>query len=218
MSAVVSLNVTRLLLVVLLQSGLASAHSPGASFLSVRAGADGTVLLRWDLALADAHRAIGIDTDGNGVEPAEVARGEQALFAYALSRVAVSSRGQPCALRAKPPLQLASHRDGRHLALRLVARCAPVPEQLTLQLRWISDMDAGHRTLARVRLGEQSQSAVFKQGRETLHFAQTVEAIDHHERWVRWLAAFLLPALLGISLLLWLGPNKVFGRVRRMLR
>lgn len=150
---------------------LAGAHAPGSSLL--RVDAEGEQLqLRWDVALADAHLAVGLDRDGDGmVAPAEAAAGEPALFAYASERLGATAQQQPCALSPRRPLQLAQHRDGRHLVLRFAALC-PVPvRQLELHVALLyGDRDPAHRVRARVRIGEEQWGRVFLAGRERLRF------------------------------------------------
>lgn len=187
---------------------LALAHQPGSSFLIVRAEGE-QLHLRWDVALADADLAVGLDRDRDGVvAPAEAGAGEAALFAYAGEHLAASGPGGPCSLSPQRPLQVAEHRDGRHLVLRFTGRCPqPVRElQLTATLMH-GDRDPAHRVRARVQIGDHRWGRVFSAGRAALRLdgpgrgfadyfregiAHVLGGADH----LLFLAGLFLPAVL----------------------
>ena len=133
----------------------ALAHQPGSSRLVLQVQDSGAAELRWDVALADADLAVQLDAHGNRdgvVDPAEVAAGENALFAYAEARLHLSAEGRDCPLAPRRPLQLATRPSGRSLVLRFLARC-PAGETLSLQSELMLDADAGHRSLLRAQRG-----------------------------------------------------------------
>jgi len=142
----------------------ASAHQPGNSRLLLRASEAGAVELRWDVALADADLALGLDARGNRngqVDPGEAAAGEAALFAYGLERLHLSAAGRDCPLRARRPIQLTARASGRSLVLRFTADCADAASHDGVALRsaLLFDVDPGHRSLLRGQWGEGAAQA-----------------------------------------------------------
>ena len=139
----------------------ASAHQPGSSRLVLLVQQSGAAELRWDVALADADLAVQLDAHGNRngmVDPAEVAAGENALFAYAAERLQLGSEGRDCPLIARRPLQLATRASGRSLVLRFAGDC-PAGKALTLYSQLMLDADASHRSLLRAQWGESPPQA-----------------------------------------------------------
>ena len=139
----------------------ALAHQPGNSRLVLLVQERGGVELRWDVALADADLAVQLDAHGNRdgvVDPAEVAAGENVLFAYAQARLHLSTAGQICTLTPRRPLQVASRPSGRSLVLRFVAACA-AGEPVTLLSELMFDAEPSHRSLLRAQWGEAAPQA-----------------------------------------------------------
>lgn len=158
-----------------------AAHQPGNSRLLLRADEGGRVELRWDVALADADLAIGLDARGNRngeVEPGEAAAGEGALFAYGLERLHLATGGRDCPLRARRPVQLAERPGGRSLVLRFQADCAAVGDDgITLRSALLFDADAAHRSLLRGQWGEGvAQSGVLTAGRPAFTLVRQARA------------------------------------------
>ena len=134
----------------------APAHENGKSRLVLRVQESGTAELHWDVAVADADHAVRLDAHGNkdGItDPAEVAAGENALFAYAQARLRLSAAGRDCPLTTEKPLLLATRQSGRSLVLRFTARC-PSAQAITLHSQLMFDVAPTHRSLLRVQVGE----------------------------------------------------------------
>lgn len=139
----------------------ALAHQPGNLRLVVRVQPSGAAELRWDVALADADLAVQLDAHGNRdgvVDPAEVAAGENALFAYAQARLQLSTGERDCPLAPRRPLQVATRPSGRSLVLRFTAVCA-AGEPVTLYSQLMFDADPSHRSLLRAQWGEATPQA-----------------------------------------------------------
>ena len=139
----------------------AFAHQPGSSRLVLLVQQSGAADLRWDVALADADIAVQLDAHGNGngeVDPAEVAAGENVLFAYAQARLHLSAAGRDCPLTARRPLQVAKRASGRSLVLRFTALCA-AGEAITLYSQLMVDAAPSHRSLLRAQWGEATAQA-----------------------------------------------------------
>jgi hypothetical protein len=147
-------------LVCLLCAGTASAHKPSDSYLVLDV-AGKEVTGQWDIALRDLDMAIGLDQDGNGeLTWDEVRARHEAIAAYALSRLALSSGGTPCPLRVTAHL-LDDHSDGAYAVLRLHAACAADIVALDATYRLLFDIDPQHKGLLRLTNKTQTSTAIF---------------------------------------------------------
>ncbi len=146
--------------VLLLLAGLAHAHKPSDSYLTLYA--DGRTLRgQWDIALRDLEYAIGLDADGDGVITWGELRAKHAeIDAYALARLAVTADGQPC--RLAPTAHLVDdHTDGAYAVLRFDAQCAGASRlRIAVEYSLFFDLDPTHRGLLRADLGSGTQTAV----------------------------------------------------------
>ena len=101
----------------------AQAHKASDSYLSL-AVQDERVEGQWDIALRDLEMAVGIDANGDAALTwDEVRARHEAIAAYALARLRLSSGGKPCALRVNGQL-VDYHTDGAYSVLRLQGSCA----------------------------------------------------------------------------------------------
>jgi hypothetical protein len=142
-------------------SGLAQAHKPSDSYLSIRADDKG-VSGQWDIALRDLDFAIGLDADGDGNITWGETRAQHAqIAAYALARLTLQADGQPCTIEV--PLQLVDHHtDGAYSVLQLAIRCPQAtPAKLTLDYRLFAEIDPQHRGLLKLSTPAGARSAVF---------------------------------------------------------
>src|SRR6185503_11076705 len=91
-------QVKGLVLALLLAAGLAHAHKPSDSYLTLHA--DGKSLRgQWDIALRDLEYAVGLDADGDGaITWGELKAKQNDADAYALARLALEADGRPCKL------------------------------------------------------------------------------------------------------------------------
>ena len=137
-------------------AGLAHAHKPSDSYLSLEA-ADNRLQGQWDIALRDLEFAIGLDADGNGaITWGELRRKHSEIAAYAFARLAL--RG--CSITPGAHL-VDQHTDGAYAVLKFTADCGqPLPDSLELQYSLFADLDPTHRGLLRARLGPQTVTAV----------------------------------------------------------
>ncbi|MEJ5989002.1 HupE/UreJ family protein [Ramlibacter sp. PS3R-8] len=125
----------------------ALAHKPSDSYLTLR-GDDAGIAVRWDVALRDLDYVLQLDQDGNG----ELTWGEVRLRSadiekLALSRLAVSSAAQACALRTAAPLMLDRHSDGTYAVLTLQASCSRMADSVKVAYSLLFDVDPTHRGL-----------------------------------------------------------------------
>ncbi len=138
-------------------AGLAHAHKPSDSYLSLETSHD-TLHGQWDIALRDLEFAIGLDADGDGAITWGELRAKQAeIAAYAFARLAL--RG--CAIKPGA-LLVDEHTDGAYAALSFTAECGgpALPRSLELEYSLFADLDPTHRGLLRARLGSQTVTAV----------------------------------------------------------
>ena len=146
----------RLFVALLLACGLAHAHKPSDSYLSLTA--EGNALRgQWDIALRDLEYAIGLDADGDGaITWGELRRKQSEIAAYAFARLTV----RDC--RITPgPLLVDQHTDGGYAVLQFTAGCgAALPKRVELEYSLFADLDPTHRGLLRAKLGEQTVTGV----------------------------------------------------------
>jgi hydrogenase/urease accessory protein HupE len=123
----------------------ASAHKASDAYLQVDAR-EGTVDVRWDIALRDLDAVLALDADGDrALTWGEVRSALPSIEAHVLPRLAIDG----CALRPAAPA-LETRSDGTYLALTLHAACTP-PAGLPMRYTLFAQSDATHRGIAQVR-------------------------------------------------------------------
>lgn len=155
-------------LLLLMAAGLAHAHKPSDSYLSLRA--DGKSLTgQWDVALRDLEHAVGLDANGDGtITWGELKAKHADIDAYLLARLALQADGKPCKLAPSERL-VDEHTDGAYAVLRFTAACHTARYRtLTLEYSLFFDLDPTHRGLLRLDLGGQSQTGIFSPERPRL--------------------------------------------------
>jgi HupE / UreJ protein len=136
----------------------ALAHKASDSYLVLDVqGAQ--VVGQWDIALRDIDFALGLDADGDGsITWGELRARHTDINAWALNALSLS-RGGSCNLRVTQN-QVDEHTDGSYTVLHLAGDCPATTGDLALGYRLLFDVDALHRSLARITLDGQVQSAV----------------------------------------------------------
>jgi hypothetical protein len=148
------------LLAALLLAAPAWAHKPSDSYLTLDVE-QGEVDGQWDIALRDLEMAIGLDQDGNGeLTWNEVRARHDAIAAYALARLKLSSAGAACPLRVTQQL-LDDHSDGAYAVLRLHADCGGAIAALDVDYRLLFDIDPQHKGLLQLKHDGQVSTAIF---------------------------------------------------------
>lgn len=135
-------------------AGLAAAHKPSDSYLTLQPGGQGLVG-QWDIALRDLDHAIGLDADGDGaITWGEVKARHADIAAYAAARLVLQADGRACAL-AVGPQQVDEHTDGAYSVLPLAADCAGAATgTVGVGYTLFAELDPQHRGL--LRLGTRS--------------------------------------------------------------
>ncbi|MGZ3183374.1 MAG: HupE/UreJ family protein [Telluria sp.] len=153
----------RLLLAALLfASAPAWAHKPSDAYLMIDATPDGSRITgQWDIALRDLDFAIGLDGDGDGrLTWDEVRARHDAITAYALARLRISSGGDTCTL--EPRAQLVDrHTDGTYTVLPFDVSCPHPVRSLRVEYRLFADIDPQHKGLLQLRVGDMVRTANF---------------------------------------------------------
>ena len=110
--------------------------------------------------MRDLEGAIGLDTNGDGdITWGEVRARKQAIAGYALSRLSVSSGGQPCTISVTDQA-IDRHTDGAYAVLMLDGSC-PAPGPATIDYRLLFDIDPQHRGLLNYVENGASRSVIF---------------------------------------------------------
>jgi hypothetical protein len=118
-----------LALLAFLAAGLAHAHKPSDSYLSLEVRGEATQG-QWDIALRDLEYAIGLDEDGDGAITWGELRGKRSqIEAYAFARLTVRAGSEGCPLQPEG-LLFDEHSDGGYAVLRFNA-AAPPPTSST---------------------------------------------------------------------------------------
>ncbi|MEJ7669210.1 MAG: HupE/UreJ family protein [Casimicrobiaceae bacterium] len=138
----------------------AFAHKPSDAYLTLNR--DGTALTgQWDIALRDLDLALGLDANGDGeITWGEVRTQHAAIAAYAMQRLAVSSAGERCALRATGH-QIDTHTDGAYAVVNLAGDCAGAGPTLAIDYSLLHDLDPQHRGLLNFVEAGESHSVIF---------------------------------------------------------
>lgn len=149
-----------LLVGLLVWSSGALAHKASDSYLALDlqpGGASG----QWDIALRDLDDAIGLDADDDGaITWGELRTREQAVAAYALTRLVLTADRKPCPARLDD-LQVDEHTDGKYAVLRFSAVCPGDAHRFGIGYRLLFDLDAQHRGLLRLTDGGRVTTTVF---------------------------------------------------------
>ncbi|WEF31264.1 HupE/UreJ family protein [Pseudoduganella chitinolytica] len=189
----------------------ARAHKPSDSYLTLRLDGE-RVEARWDIALRDLDFAMGIDANDDGrLTWDEIRARHDAIAAYALARLRLSSAEGGCPLVARTQL-VDRHTDGAYTVLTLEGACRAPPTRLLVDYRLFADTDAQHRGLLRIDHGATVQTAILggerpRQALELEHVSAARQFLAYvwHGMWHIWigfdhilfLVSLLLPAVLA---------------------
>ena len=154
-----------LLAALLLQvlQGVAWAHKPSDSYLTLRAASGSSdIAVRWDIALRDLDYVLQLDRDGNGeLTWGEVRQRSDEITRLAISRLELTVADKPCAWVTSGPLALDRHSDGTYAVLSLTAQCASLSGVLKTRYSLLFDVDPSHRGLVQwIAPGTESAQAL----------------------------------------------------------
>lgn len=138
----------------------AQAHKASDSYLSLTVEKD-RIEGQWDIALRDLEMAVGLDADGDAaITWDELRARHEAVAAYALSRLQLSSDGAACPLRVTQHL-VDRHTDGSYAVLRLQATCPQPVTSLAVDYNLLFDIDPQHKGLLRLTHQSATGTAIF---------------------------------------------------------
>ena len=136
-------------LLLLAMTTSAAAHKASDAFLNLTV-TSATIEGRVDIALRDLEQAVGLDADGNrAITWSELAAQRSALDSYVTSRLDLAADGTPCPIQPGA-LLVDRHSDGAYAVLRIVAACAAPPTRLSIDYRFLFDLDPLHRGLVQI--------------------------------------------------------------------
>ena len=111
--------------------------------------------------MRDLDLALGLDANGDGeITWGEVRAKDAAIAMLATQRLAVSSGGEKCALRATG-LEIDTHTDGAYAVLNLAGDCPHAGPTLAIEYSLLFDLDPQHRGLLNFVEHGESQSIVY---------------------------------------------------------
>ena len=138
----------------------AQAHKASDSYLSLAVQGE-KIDGQWDIALRDLEMAVGLDAnDDAAITWDEVRARHEAIAAYALARLKLSSDGQSCALRVTEHL-IDTHTDGAYAVLRLQGACPAPVATLSVDYNLLFDVDPQHKGLLKLTHGASTSTAIF---------------------------------------------------------
>ncbi len=153
----------------------AAAHKPSDSYLTLSVN-ETTVEGRWDIALRDLDYAIGLDGDGDGaITWGELRARHEAIAAYALPRLDISTSARACPIRIDDHL-VENHSDGAYAVLRFSAPCPVDGNTLRVTYRLFFDLDSQHRGLLRVDTTRGTHTAVLSPEKNS--FRSDLNSVD----------------------------------------
>lgn len=156
----------------------AIAHKPSDSYISLKTE-DGLVRGQWDIALRDLDYAMGLDMNDNGeITWGELRERQDAVYAYALSRLSIVENGRNCQLKPEDML-VDDHSDGHYAVLKFQALCTEAPEKLSITYRLFFDLDTQHRGLLRLVHHEITETAIFSP--EHKNYVRPLQSV--HKPW-----------------------------------
>ena len=205
------------LFVVLTCTTAAHAHKPSDAYLRIGAASRSelatTVPLRWDLAVRDLDRVLGIDANRDGaITWGELRGADRATRDLLRAHLSATLESVPCAVTIAGGEQprVTHHSDGAYAVYDLELRCPAHGDALALRYDLLFELDPQHRALVRnlasdsitvlsrqersmtvsLPVAEPAQGRLWKAVREGVHHIWT--GYDH----LLFLLALLLPALL----------------------
>ncbi|MDI1261281.1 HupE/UreJ family protein [Aquabacterium sp.] len=151
------LKLLLLALALLLLGGLAQAHKPSDSYLTLTPQDAGRVDVSWHIALRDLDTELGLDRDDDGLLTwGEVRPRWSELMNFARPTLRLRHDGQDCTPMAEPPAepQIDTHTDGRYAVLRWTAQCPLATghawQSLDIDYRLFALTDPTHRGIVRL--------------------------------------------------------------------
>jgi HupE / UreJ protein len=196
-----------------LVSGVALAHKPSDSYLTLDASGR-TIAARWDIALRDLDYTLGLDRDGNGAITWGELRARLAdVDAYALPRLVVAGDAEVCTQSVQDH-QVVTHSDGTYVVLHFVLDCKREPHALDIDYQLFFESDSQHRGLVHLDAAGTTSALTFASDHRHEHLEvravsrwaqfRSIVRVGVHHIWegydhLLFLLALLLPSVLRRS-------------------
>lgn len=144
----------------LLAAAPAGAHKASDSYLRIEAGKMHDYAGRWDIAVIDLERVVGLDADADGrITWRELRSRADAVMTHALGALTMQTAGGVCKL-IPGALLVDSHAGEIYASFDFGADCAGATGELKLDYSLLFATDPGHRGFLRIDQGERTQSAI----------------------------------------------------------
>ncbi|GAB3251728.1 HupE/UreJ family protein [Chitinimonas naiadis] len=141
-----------------LSSGLALAHKPSDSYLTLTETPT-RPQLQWDIALRDLDVALGLDADQDGkVNWRELQAAEPRLQQYAFSRLTISADKTACPLVYRG-MRVDRHVDGTYAVLDAELAC-PIAASYQVGYHFLFDLDRLHKGIVTLHRNGHTQTAI----------------------------------------------------------
>jgi hypothetical protein len=148
-------------LIITLWCGLAAAHKPSDSYLTLKLK-DDAISGRWDIALRDLDFALGLDDDNNGaITWGELRVKDKEINQYAFSHLQLMVLNQACTLQPEA-FKVDKHSDGAYAVLEFSGKCSAAlrASSLTVGYSLFAGLDQQHRGLLSLHRDGNIQTAV----------------------------------------------------------
>ena len=120
------------------------AHTPSSSYLFIDEQ-DGTLQLRWDIALRDLEYVVGLDSNQDQqISWQELKDKHQEISAYAYSNLRLQRDNKLCRLETAE-MQVVKHTDGSYAVLQILPECDASQGSLVVNYSLLFDVDENHR-------------------------------------------------------------------------
>ena len=165
------------LLLLLMLTGVASAHISSSGFLVIKVqgrSLSGSL----EIAVRDAELAVGADANHDGkITWGELHAAEPRLARYVAQHLVLRVQESGCPLTFQP-LQVNERVDGNYAWLPFTAQCGATPGDLSVRYTLMDDLDPSHRGLLTLTSGTTAQTGVLGGQNSIASFT-----VDETSRW-----------------------------------
>jgi hypothetical protein len=142
-------SVLRFLVIALASLGgsIATAHTSGASFITLKALDERTIVAGYDFDLRDLNQLLQLDRDLDGsLTWREIETSADSIERVIIERTRVRGDGE-CIVTGHEPLSLANHGDGPFARATVIYRCPHADAELAVDHSAWFEFDPGQRAL-----------------------------------------------------------------------
>lgn len=164
-------NIFSALVLLSLMTTSVLAHKPSDSYLFLQED-NGDLILRWDIALRDLEKVIGLDGNRDQkITWSELKEKQKEIVAYALSRLQIESGGSDC-LFEPYDFQVERHSDGGYVVLWNKLACEKISSEFFFNYSLLFEIDPTHRgILLDQRSGNSRGPIIFSPGANSFYLS-----------------------------------------------